>query len=99
MHNDLAGLQGGSSTERYHLTLAQYTETNRVKSYAVDWNNNNPNLLVNHNLGTRDIGVHIYDKTTGANVLIDDIVRTSINAVSVTSSVNVTNWRVVVFAV
>jgi len=28
LHNDLSGLQGGSSTERYHLTTAQLTKLN-----------------------------------------------------------------------
>ena len=31
-HNSLLNIQGGSSTERYHLTLAQHTETAAARS-------------------------------------------------------------------
>ena len=32
MHNDLFNIQGGSATERYHLSLAEYTELQAVDS-------------------------------------------------------------------
>ncbi len=31
-HNDLQSIQGGSSTERYHLTAAQHTSTTATRS-------------------------------------------------------------------
>ena len=52
-HNDLIGIQGGSSLERYHLSLSQYTNATQNASSSLtgllsptDWNtfNNKPSL-------------------------------------------------------
>jgi hypothetical protein len=51
---------------------------------------------ITHNLGTATVSVSIYDEN-GEDILVDVVDRTSVNALSLTSSVAPTgNWTVVV---
>lgn len=63
-HNDLSGLQGGSTLERYHMTAAQATvatqaATSTVPGYltAADWSTFN-NKVYLHGVDTRPVGAN-----------------------------------------
>lgn len=72
IHNDLAGLQGGNSTERYHLSLEQYQwilsqlYTNHTATFTVTPSTGergvNTSLAVNYNIISND------DEITSASI-------------------------------
>ena len=53
---------------------------------------------VTHNLGTKDVQVEVYDLATDETIMVDSIVRTSTNVVTLTASEapGASSWRVVV---
>ena len=76
-HNDLYGLQGGSSGERYHLTAAQYTIATQASGSgqagylsASDWNKFNTasgsQVVPNSHAPVANFYLTGYDKTSGS---------------------------------
>lgn len=51
-----------------------------------------------HNLNSLDVRVEIYDKTDGATIYVDSVVRTDVNTVTLTSTVAppAAGWRVLI---
>ena len=76
-HNDLAGIQGGNSTERYHLSSAEYTDkiTNMKFGGATHYSQfeSDGTLVFNGNATVWDdlIGAITSLKTTGAGVSLN----------------------------
>lgn len=67
--------------------------------YAVDWSNlDGMSTLVQHNLGSMDVMVQVYDKAEGSTIYIDSVVRQSSDQVFLTASESPPNsgWRVLV---
>jgi hypothetical protein len=54
-------------------------------SYAADWTSG-LSIAVTHNLNSRDVQVEVYDNVTYETVLLDSVVRTDVNTVTLTSS-------------
>lgn len=54
-----------------------------------------------HSLGTSDVLIQIFDKSNGQSVEVDSIIRSSINAVSLTASQapGASGWRVLILAI
>lgn len=76
-HNDLYGLQGGSTNERYHLTAAQYTIATQASGSgqagyltASDWNKFNTasgsQVVPNSHAPIANFYLTGYDKTSGS---------------------------------
>lgn len=76
-HNDLYGLQGGSTNERYHLTAAQYTIATQASGSgqagyltASDWNKFNTasgsQVVPNSHAPVANFYLTGYDKTSGS---------------------------------
>lgn len=54
-------------------------------SYAADWTSG-LSIAVTHNLNSRDVQVEVYDNVTYETVLLDSVVRTDVNTVTLTAS-------------
>ena len=54
--------------------------------------------VVTHNFGTKDVAVTVYDQTDDATILVDSVVRTDTNTVTLTASEapGASSWRVLV---
>lgn len=69
--------------------------------FAATWTTaDGTSKTVTHNLGTKDVIVQIYDMTDDATILVDSVVRTSTNVVTLTASEapGASSWRVVIIA-
>ena len=69
-------------------------------TYAATWTTGEgASFEFNHNLGTTDVGVVIYDIATGATIGVDSEVRTDANNVTLTASSAppAGSWRVLIF--
>jgi len=67
--------------------------------YAVDWDNlDGQSKLVQHNLGSVDVMVQVYDKADGSTIYVDSVLRQSSDQVYLTASEIPGNsgWRVLV---
>jgi hypothetical protein len=66
-------------------------------SYSTDWTSLT-SKTVTHNLGSRDVLVQLYDNTTFEAVMVDSVVRTDTNTVTLTASqaASGSGWRVLV---
>ena len=65
--------------------------------YSTAWTNGDGvSKTVTHNLNSRDVGIVIYDTVTNETILVDEV-RTSVNVVTLTSSVAPPNtWQVII---
>lgn len=70
-------------------------------SFAADWDNaDGASVVITHNLGTKDVQVEIYDTDDDESILVDSIVRTDANSVTLTASeAPAVTWRVTIHAV
>lgn len=71
-------------------------------SFKTDWvTADGVSKAITHNLGTLDVMVQIYEKSTGESIDIDNIVRTSTNVVTVTATEapGAGDWRVLILGV
>ncbi len=82
------------------VTNLYYTDTRVDTRYATygfsaDWTSGTTFTLT-HNLGTRDVLIQAYDLSTFETVQFDSVIRTSTNAVDITSSeaASGAGWRV-----
>lgn len=66
-------------------------------SFAADWTALTTKSIT-HNLGSRDVMIQLYDKTTFETVYVDSAIRTSINQIDLTASSAPTGsgWRVLI---
>lgn len=67
-------------------------------SYAENWlNADGVTKVITHNLNTRDVMIEIYDNDTFETILIDSIVRTDVDTVTLTATeAPAVSWRVLV---
>lgn len=75
--------------------------TKRAPSYNADWvTADTATKAITHSLGTRDVHVTVYDVSDYATILVDSIVRTDTNTVTLTASEapGVSGWRVLITA-
>lgn len=70
-------------------------------SFVDDWDNaDGATKVVTHNLGTLDIQVEIFDTDDGQTILVDSVVRTDANTLTLTASeAPAVTWRVTIIAV
>lgn len=68
------------------------------QTYETNWlTADGTSLVVTHNLGTLDVQVELYNNTDGETLMIDHVVRTDTNTLTLTASeAPATSWRVVV---
>jgi len=68
-----------------------------TSSFKTDWTSGTT-FTATHNLGSRDVRVDLYDNTTFETILVDSIVRTTINSVdlSATQAPTGAGWRVLI---
>ena len=78
--------------------LAILDTSSGIGGYKTDWLvTDGLSKAITHNLNTNDIRVEIYDTVTGATIGGVDRVRTSVNILTLTASVNPPNtWRVMI---
>jgi hypothetical protein len=71
-----------------------------LNSVAVDWESGT-SLNVDHNFGTTNVLVQVYDKLDGSQILLDDTTRATANRVTLTSSQapGASGWKVLVLAI
>lgn len=81
--------------------VLSWATTSSFSSFAADWDNaDGATKVITHNLGTKDVQVEIYDTDDDSTLLIDSIVRTDTNTVTLTSSeAPAVTWRVTIHAV
>lgn len=73
-----------------------------ASTFAADWiTADGTTKVVNHALATQDVIVQLYDQATDETILIDSVVRTDANNVTLTASEapNASGWRVLIIAV
>jgi hypothetical protein len=73
-----------------------------VESFKADWvTADGTTKAITHSLGTSDVLIQIFDKSNGQSVEVDSIIRSSINAVSLTASQapGASGWRVLILAI
>lgn len=73
-----------------------------VLAFKADWvTADGTTKAITHSLGTSDVLIQIFDKSNGQSVEIDSIIRSSINAVSLTASQapGASGWRVLILAI
>lgn len=73
-----------------------------VLAYKTDWNAaDGVTKAITHSLGTTDVLVQIFDKSSGESININSIIRSSNNALSLTASEapGVSGWRVLILAI
>lgn len=73
----------------------------RAPSHNADWvTADTATKAITHNLGTRDVHVTVYDVSDYATILVDSVVRTDINTVTLTASEapGASGWRVLITA-
>lgn len=72
-----------------------------LSKYKEDWvTADGTTKTITHSLGTRDVIVQVYDKTDYSTILVDNIERTTVNSVTLTSTEAPPSggWRVLVLA-
>lgn len=70
-----------------------------ISSFSADWvTGDGTTKAVTHSLGSKDVHVEVYDKTDDSTILVDSVIRTSTNVVTLTSSEapGASGWRVVI---
>jgi len=69
-------------------------------SFAEDWlAADTATKVVTHNLGTKDVIVQVYNEDDDSDILVDSVVRTDANTVTlVASEAPAVSWRVVILA-
>lgn len=69
-------------------------------SFAEDWlNADGASKVVTHSLGTKDVIVQVYNEDDDSDILVDSVVRTDANTVTLTASeAPAVSWRVVILA-
>jgi hypothetical protein len=73
-----------------------------VQSYKTDWiTADGTTKAITHSMGTTDVIIQVFDKSTGATIEIDNPVRTDINTVTLTASQSpgASGWRVLILAI
>lgn len=93
-----------------YLLISDTSDSNNIKkiqvsdlldmsgaSFAADWTSGT-SISLTHGLNSRDILIEVYDKNTYETIIVDSIVRTTLNVVDLTSSVAPTGlgWRVII---
>ena len=70
-------------------------------SFAADWDAaDGTSIAISHNLNTKDIQVSIYDTSDDETILVDSVVRTDVDTVTLTASeAPAVTWRVTIHAV
>jgi hypothetical protein len=80
-------------------SVAWATPVGGVTKFSATWiTADTATKAVTHNLGTRDVQVEVYDLATNESIMVDSVVRTSTNVVTLTASEapGAGSWRVVV---
>jgi hypothetical protein len=90
-HDDLAGLQGGTTAQYYHLTNSEYTGTGSgtfVRSTS-------PNITSPTGLVKADVGLNLADNTSDLSKPISTLTQTALNAKEPTIAAGTTGqyWR------
>lgn len=69
-------------------------------SFAADWlNADTATKVIAHNLNTKDVIVQVYNQSDDSDILIDSVVRTDADIVTLTASeAPAVSWRVVILA-
>lgn len=69
-------------------------------SFSVDWTTGT-SFDADHNLGSLNVLVQVYDKLDGSQILLDEIARATANKVTLTSSQapGASGWKVLVLAI
>lgn len=62
-------------------------------NFKADWLSGT-SVVITHNLGSRDVSVQCYQLDTYETVILDSIVRTTVNTITLTSNEDVTPWGV-----
>jgi phage-related tail fiber protein len=84
-----------------HINSAANISLSKIEDFRTqfDWiTTDGTSKAITHGFTTKDIAVHVYDKTDDSEILVDSIVRTSTTVVTLTSSEapGVSGWRVLV---
>jgi hypothetical protein len=80
-HNDLAGLQGGNATEKYHLTLSELVEAQGMKDYV--------DASIENFATNSSVGLAIQNFATNSSVgLALSPINSSLNALGTISLLN-----------
>ena len=90
-HNDLAGLQGGTTAQFYHLTNSEYTGTGSGTFVRA----NSPNIITPTGIVKSDVGLGNVDNTSDLNKPISTATQTALNAKEPTITAGTTTqyWR------
>lgn len=89
---------GITASQVSDFTTASQTVINAYKATATWITGDGTSKAVTHSLGTTDVTVTVYEIDTGATILVDSVVRTTTNVVTLTSSSAPTGsgWKVVI---
>ena len=84
-----------------YYTSSRFTSALAATRFKTDWvTADGTTKVVTHNLGTRDVIVQLYDGVTYETITVDNVVRTTINSVTLTASeAPGTSWRILIEAV
>jgi hypothetical protein len=76
-----------------------WSGTGGFGGFAADWSlADGTTKAITHGLGTKDVLISIFDKANDEDILVDSVIRTSTNVVTLTSSVapSASGWRVLI---
>jgi len=90
-HNDLAGLQGGTTAQYYHLTNTEYTGTGTGAFVRT----NSPTITTPVGIVKGDVGLNLVDNTSDLSKPISTATQTALNAKEPTITAGTTTqyWR------
>lgn len=90
-HNDLAGLQGGTTAQYYHLTNTEYTGTGTGAFVRT----NSPTITTPIGIVKGDVGLNLVDNTSDLSKPISTATQTALNAKepTITAGTTAQYWR------